>query len=92
VKAACEEAKRAKPGEAIGIGYVAKILERWAREAADLKAGGAKNPRAPPEAKPILPVEQQVPSLAPVKRTASTDAAAAEARKVIGSLPKRMPA
>lgn len=46
--AACEEAKRSKPNESIGIGYVAKILERWASDAANLKANGAAMPRASP--------------------------------------------
>jgi hypothetical protein len=45
VAAACEEAKRSKPNETIGIGYVAKILERWAKDAADLKARGAAAPQ-----------------------------------------------
>jgi hypothetical protein len=46
VAAACAEAKRSKPDETIGIGYVAKILERWAAEAASLKASGAATPLA----------------------------------------------
>jgi len=49
VEAACDVAIKAKPNETIGIGYVLKILERWAREAAELKAGGAMpNARASP--------------------------------------------
>lgn len=39
--AACEEAKRVKPGERIGIGYVVKILERWADDAKRIKVNGA---------------------------------------------------
>jgi len=48
VTAACEEAKRAKPGERIPPGLVIAILERWAREAAAVKATGAAQPRASP--------------------------------------------
>ena len=44
VKSACEEAKRAKPNESIGPGYVIAILERWAKEAAAIQAQGAQTP------------------------------------------------
>lgn len=46
VTAACEEAKRAKPGEQVGPGYVFKILERWAKDAAALKVAGATAPKS----------------------------------------------
>lgn len=46
VTAACEEAKRAKPDEQIGPGYVFKIVERWAKDAAALKVAGATAPKA----------------------------------------------
>lgn len=45
VKAACEQAKRSKPNEPIGPAYVFSILERWAKEAADLQARGAAQPQ-----------------------------------------------
>ncbi len=48
VTAACEEAKRSKPNEAIPPAFVFSILERWAREAAALNAKGAAQPRASP--------------------------------------------
>jgi len=48
VTAACEEAKRAKPGERIKPGYVLAILARWSKEAATLNATGAAQPRASP--------------------------------------------
>ena len=48
VTAACDEAKRCKPGERIPPGLVIAILERWAREAASVKATGAAQPRASP--------------------------------------------
>jgi hypothetical protein len=44
VEAAAAEARRAKPGERIPVGYVVGILERWARDAADISAGGAAIP------------------------------------------------
>jgi len=44
VKAACEAAKKAKPNESIPTAYVLSILERWAKEAAELKATGAAPP------------------------------------------------
>jgi uncharacterized protein YdaU (DUF1376 family) len=47
IKAACETAKEAKPGETIGIGYVVAILERWAKEAAEIKVNGARAPGQP---------------------------------------------
>jgi hypothetical protein len=86
VKAACEEAQRAKPGESVGLGYVAKILERWAKEASELKTNGAANPKAIPAAKPILPIDQQIPSLARVEKTDRTDAAQGEAMAHIRKL------
>lgn len=46
VAAACAEAKKAKPNESIGVGYVVKILERWAKDAAGLKALGPITPQA----------------------------------------------
>lgn len=48
VQAACEAAKKAKPDEAIPAAYVLAILERWAKDAAELKAKGATAPRASP--------------------------------------------
>jgi hypothetical protein len=48
IRAACEDAKRSKPNERIAPAYVFAILERWAREAADLNATGAAPPRASP--------------------------------------------
>lgn len=42
---ACEEAKLSKPGEKIGLAYVAKIIERWASAAEKLKAQGAAAPK-----------------------------------------------
>lgn len=39
--AACQEAKKAKPGERIGLGYVVAILTRWAADAAKVQATGA---------------------------------------------------
>jgi uncharacterized protein YdaU (DUF1376 family) len=48
MRAACEDAKRSKPNERIAPAYVFAILERWAREAADLNAAGATQPRASP--------------------------------------------
>lgn len=45
VAAACQEAKAAKPGERIGLGYVVAILTRWAADAAKVKAGGANDRR-----------------------------------------------
>jgi uncharacterized protein YdaU (DUF1376 family) len=48
VQAACEAAKKAKPDEAIPAAYVLAILERWAKDAADLNATGATPPRASP--------------------------------------------
>lgn len=46
VTAACEEAKAAKPGEQIGLGYVAAILKRWAADASKVKVQGAARPEA----------------------------------------------
>jgi len=48
IAAACANAKEAKPNESIGLGYVLAILQRWAGEAAKLKATGAAQPRASP--------------------------------------------
>ena len=45
VQAACEAAKKAKPDEAIPAAYVLAILERWAKDAAELNAKGATAPR-----------------------------------------------
>jgi hypothetical protein len=44
VTAACEAAKKAKPNESIPPAYVFSILERWAKEAAELNATGAAQP------------------------------------------------
>jgi uncharacterized protein YdaU (DUF1376 family) len=49
VRAACEDAKRSKPNERIPPAYVFSILERWAKDAASLRAGGATQPRASPQ-------------------------------------------
>ena len=48
--AACDEAKRSKPGERIGIGLVAAIVTRWEKQAAGVKgsAGTAPPARASP--------------------------------------------
>lgn len=48
VAAACAEAKGAKPGERIGLGYVVAILQRWSADAAKVKASGANGARASP--------------------------------------------
>jgi hypothetical protein len=48
VAAACGEAKRSKPNESIGVGYVLKIHERWAREKASINVAGAVQPQASP--------------------------------------------
>jgi hypothetical protein len=48
VTAACTEAKAAKPGETVGLGYVVAILNRWSAEASKVKAGGANGARASP--------------------------------------------
>lgn len=45
VAAACLAARQSKPDEAIKPGYVFAILERWAKEARDLDAAGAAQPR-----------------------------------------------
>lgn len=45
VTAACEDARKAKKGEPIPAAYVFSILERWAKDAADLNASGAAPPR-----------------------------------------------
>jgi hypothetical protein len=48
VAAACAEAKATKPHEAVGVGYVVAILNRWSADAAKVKAGGANGARASP--------------------------------------------
>lgn len=47
MRAACEAAKKSKPGESIPPAYVFSILERWAKDAADLQANGAAPPGRP---------------------------------------------
>ena len=47
VAAACAEAKRAKPGERIGVAYVIGILNRWSADAGKVSAGRASPQRAP---------------------------------------------
>lgn len=42
IVAACSEAKRARPDERIGMAYVVKIVERWARDANAIAARGAR--------------------------------------------------
>ncbi len=44
IGAALQDARRALPTASIGIGYVLKILERWAAEAAALNVAGATKP------------------------------------------------
>lgn len=44
VVSACEEAKLAKPGERIPVGYVVGIIERWAKDAGQIAASGAVTP------------------------------------------------
>lgn len=46
LQAAAAEAKRAKPGERIPVGYVIGIVERWAKDAAGVAASGATKPVA----------------------------------------------
>ncbi|MGL5181000.1 YdaU family protein [Herbaspirillum huttiense] len=46
VQAACDDARRTKPNEAVGPGYVVKIIERWAREAKKVNVAGARPPPA----------------------------------------------
>lgn len=46
ITAACEEAKKAKPGEEVSLGYVAGILKRWSSDAAALKVAGAAAPKS----------------------------------------------
>lgn len=46
VAAACEEARRRKPGERLPVAYVARVLESWARRAAGTRANGAQAPPA----------------------------------------------
>jgi hypothetical protein len=52
VRAACEEAKRSKPGEAVSVGYVIGVLKRWAAESQAIAVSGAVRPplRASPNA------------------------------------------
>lgn len=45
IDAACKAAKRSKPDEAIPPAYVFSIVERWAKDAAELNASGAAPPR-----------------------------------------------
>lgn len=47
VAAACQSAKDAKPGERIPAGYVIAIIERWAKEASQIEANGAKARASP---------------------------------------------
>lgn len=62
VVAACEEVRRRKPGERVPVGYVAKVLESWARRAAETRANGAQAPpRGPP--KPATKAESFVAKL-----------------------------
>lgn len=42
VVAACSEARRARPYERIGMAYVVKIVERWARDANSIEVRGAR--------------------------------------------------
>lgn len=44
MQAACEEARRVKGDAPIPVGFVFSILERWAKDAADLNARGAQQP------------------------------------------------
>lgn len=44
VVAACDEVRRRKPGERLPVGYVAKVLESWAKRAAETRANGAQAP------------------------------------------------
>lgn len=44
-EAACAEARNAKPEETIGLGYVVKILERWAADSKKVKVAGAGAPQ-----------------------------------------------
>jgi hypothetical protein len=56
---ACETAKKAKPNESIPPAYVFTILERWAKDAAELRANGATQPQqgtGPARAEPFDPV------------------------------------
>ncbi len=46
LQAAAAEAKRAKPGERIPVGYVIGIVERWAKDAAAVATSGATKPGA----------------------------------------------
>lgn len=55
--AACEEAVRRKPGERLPVGYVAKVLESWAQQAAETRANGAQAP--PPRASPRTPTKAE---------------------------------
>jgi uncharacterized protein YdaU (DUF1376 family) len=49
VVAACREACQRKPGERVPVTYVARVLESWAKKAAELRVHGAQ---APPAARP----------------------------------------
>jgi hypothetical protein len=50
VRLACEEARRAKPAERIGMAYVISILRRWSEAAGALQVAGVTGP--PPRASP----------------------------------------
>jgi uncharacterized protein YdaU (DUF1376 family) len=49
VVAACREACQRKPGERVPVTYVARVLESWAKKAAELRVHGAQ---APPTGRP----------------------------------------
>jgi uncharacterized protein YdaU (DUF1376 family) len=49
VVAACREACQRKPGERVPVTYVARVLESWAKKAAELRVHGAQ---APPAGRP----------------------------------------
>ncbi|MEH6435798.1 DUF1376 domain-containing protein [Massilia sp. DD77] len=65
VNAACEAAKKSKPDEAIPPAYVFSIVERWAKDAAELRATGAAQPHQvshlngqPPKFDPLASVNR----------------------------------
>lgn len=68
VAAACREAKAAKPNEAIRSGYVFAILERWAKDAAQMRVAGAEQPRVPGATAPASLAEQNARNNAEAKR------------------------
>lgn len=45
IQAACEEAKHVKRGERVNVGYVARIIESWAKQAKELQVEGATTPK-----------------------------------------------